>query len=110
MKKALLLGLVFLASCSTVKPVYVKDGVQVYRATCNGLIRDISDCYAKASEQCAGKFEVINSIENEYDNVSFTNDTKRTVYQGNTKITTTEPAFSFGGNKIINRSLFFYCK
>ena len=69
MKKSVLLAILFLSACATVKPVYVRDGIQVYSATCNGLIRDISDCYALASQQCAGKFEVINTIENKYENI-----------------------------------------
>ena len=113
MKKLILLGLVFLVSCATVKPIYVKDGVQVYRASCNGLVRDIGDCYALASEQCGGNFEVITSMENESELfVPVTeNRTKRTVYAGNTKTTYTEPAvFPQLNNKMISRSLFFYCK
>ena len=63
MKKLALIGFLFLTACATVKPMYMRDGVMVYRATCNGAIRDIGDCYALASEQCGGNFEVVNSLE-----------------------------------------------
>lgn len=118
MKKIIFASLFLLAACATVKPLYIRDGVQVYRATCNGWARDIGDCYALASEQCAGNFEVVNSIENETDNffaANNTTETKRTTYWGNTKVTTTDPGINYGllgngANKLINRSLFFYCK
>ena len=114
MKKLILCSILFITSCAMVSPVYVRDGKQVYKATCNGLIRDISDCYALASEQCMGSFEVINTIENETDNLSYIENPKikKTEYRDNTKIETTMPTYEFPkfGNKIIKRSVFFYCK
>lgn len=113
MKKLILASLMLLASCATVKPLYVKDGIQVYRATCNGLARDIGDCYALASEQCGGNFEVINSMEKESEFFvpATGSGVRRTVYQGNTKTTYVDPTFFPQVNsKMINRSLFFYCK
>ena len=112
MKKLMLLSVLALSACTMVKPVYVRDGVQVYKATCNGMIRDISDCYALASEQCAGSFEVVNTVENTYDNM-FEDDTevKTTRYSGNTKTTYVNKSNSpFIKTPMINRSLFFYCK
>ena len=102
-----------MTACAAVKPVYVRDGVQVYSATCNGIARDISDCYALASQQCAGSFEVVNSIENQYDNfMNNKNETKATVYTDNTKTVYKSnnammPAFNA---PLVKRSLFFYCK
>lgn len=114
MKKLILCSILFITSCAMVSPVYVRDGKQVYKATCNGLIRDIGDCYALASEQCMGSFEVINTIENETDNLSYIENPKikKTEYKDNTKIETTMPTYEFPkfGNKIIKRSVFFYCK
>ncbi|MBE6452756.1 MAG: hypothetical protein E7012_04630 [Alphaproteobacteria bacterium] len=112
MKKLMLLSVLVLTACATVKPVYVRDGVQVYKSTCNGMIRDISDCYALASEQCAGSFEVVNTVENTYDNMFDDNtEVKTTRYSGNTKTTYTEKGgSSFIKTPMVNRSLFFYCK
>lgn len=112
MKKLFLLGVLMISACATVKPVYVRDGVQVYSATCNGMVRDISDCYALAAQQCAGNFEVINTVENQYDDF-FENDNqiKKTVYSDNTKTVYKSnngiPSFK---TPLIKRSLFFYCK
>ena len=114
MKKLILFLIFLITSCAMVSPVYVRDGKQLYKATCNGLIRDISDCYALASEQCMGSFEVINTVENETDNISYIENpkVKKTEYKDNTKIETTMPTYDFPkfGGKMIKRSLFFYCK
>ena len=114
MKKGLLALVLFVASCAAVRPVYVYEGKQVYKATCNGLIRDISDCYALASEQCLGNYEITDTIENETDNFSFIEEpeVKKTEYKNNVKITTSQKndVFPKFGNKIIKRSILFYCK
>lgn len=59
MKMALLVIPLFMVACVTAAPVYQNNGEQVYQAKCNGLARTISDCYAKASEVCNGKFREV---------------------------------------------------
>ena len=108
MKKIVLLGLMLLAACATVKPMYVRDGVQVYRATCNGAIRDIGDCYALAAEQCAGKFEEVNIFEDDSTKLSNKTEDKYSTYGSRGKNTVSNTT----GIKtsVINRALYFYCK
>ncbi|MBE6445561.1 MAG: hypothetical protein E7019_05905 [Alphaproteobacteria bacterium] len=113
MKKALLLFLFFLSACATVKPMYMKDGVMVYKATCNGIARDIGDCYVLASEQCAGNFEVVDTVENQYDDLFKTNKdkVKETTYENGKKIEKTKyDPFDTFDTPMVKRSMFFYCK
>lgn len=108
MKKIALLGFMLLAACATVKPMYVRDGVQVYRATCNGAIRDIGDCYALAAEQCAGRFEEVNIFEDDSTKLSNKTEDKYSTYDSRGKNTVSNTT----GIKtsVINRALYFYCK
>lgn len=108
MKKIFLASVLLLAACATVEPVYMKDGVQVYRSTCNGAYKDIGDCYALASQQCAGSFEVINSIEDSGPSFYSSNKDKMTTYFDDFK---TSDSNNFGWKgKFVKRTLFFYCK
>ena len=108
MKKLALIGFLFLTACATVKPMYMRDGVMVYRATCNGAIRDIGDCYALASEQCGGNFEVVNSLEDKSLGLYNKNENKQTKYGYGSKSSSSDTM----GMKatVVNRSLSFYCK
>lgn len=114
-----------------VDDLYVQNGVQVYRARCNGMARDIGDCMALASEKCNGNFQVLSSQEQDMGNINNTigganisgnsNSNYRTnVYnqgnqaaaytRGNTSYNTNVAASSTSFNgKIINRQIFFFC-
>lgn len=113
MKKIVLLGVLFLSACSSlwgygVEPGFIRDGVQVYRASCNGNLRDIGDCYTLASEQCGGDFEVVNSLENNKGSMFNNAGQKTTFYNGDSR---NEFKTNSGvKTNFITRSLFFYCK
>ena len=59
MKALLFSFLLLLVSCGTgVSKSHQAGGKQVYKAKCNGGLRDISSCHEQASEQCGGKYKV----------------------------------------------------
>lgn len=43
-----------------VRPLYVKDGRQVFEAKCNGGGRTIGDCHQQAATACGGEFQALN--------------------------------------------------
>lgn len=126
MKKIALASLLLVSGCIGLhdEPVYFKDNHQVYRAVCNGAARDIGDCYALASKRCGGEFEI---IEKEKENLGTVNQTSKssdytrqgtrrsydrgdflesvTDYKGH--IDSTSSGIKL---KVINRSIYFYCK
>jgi len=43
-------------ACQTVRKAYVRDGVAVYEASCNGTMRDWNDCFDAATSACKGEW------------------------------------------------------
>lgn len=107
MKKFFLFSLFLLSACASVEAIYVRDGKQVYKASCSGGLRDISDCYALASQQCAGDFEVINTIEDTSATLSSKNIYNSSYKEGkNRRSYTSSHGFD---TPVYKRYLFFYC-
>lgn len=52
MKTSILVFLVFLAGCVSVKPVYLADGSIGHSISCNGAARNMGACIEKAGEIC----------------------------------------------------------
>ena len=126
MKKIFLLSTVFLSSCIGLydKPLYMKDGKQVYMAVCNGSARDIGDCYELASRRCGPNYEVLEekseargSVKQSYKSSDFNrNSSRQTLYgvdrslsdiksDGNIRTSGTDLKLN-----ITNRSVYFVCK
>jgi hypothetical protein len=60
MRLLFILSAVTMSGCALgtgIRPAYVRDGIQIYEAKCNGLGRSISDCHAQASQACNGKYK-----------------------------------------------------
>lgn len=126
MKKIVLASLLLVSGCIGLhdEPVYFKDNHQVYRAVCNGTARDIGDCYALANKRCGGEFEVLDTEKEEagtvnhgYKSTDFSRQSNRKSYdmddyrESITDSTGHANTWSSGAKlKLINRSIYFYCK
>ena len=126
MKKLIILSSLMLSACIGLydRPVYFKDGKQVYQAICNGAARDIGDCYTLASERCAGSFDIVDEKtevvgtskqvyrDSDYDRDSNRENTRsgdktfgNTYSNGNLRTSGSELKLN-----ITNRSVYFVCK
>lgn len=126
MKKIALASLLLVSGCIGLhdEPIYFKDNHQVYRAVCNGLARDIGDCYALASKRCGGEFEILEREDEDlgtYNQSSKSSDytrqgTRRSYDNGDFVDSVTDYKGRVNSSssgmklKMINRSLYFYCK
>lgn len=100
MKKCILLFCVLLAACGTgVAYSHRQNGVDIYTAQCNGIVRNISSCYQQASQTCSGNFEVIHTSIEDAGSMS-SMDMSGMI----------NPTFSGTSTKIVNRSIMFFCK
>ena len=55
-KLAAVVGLgLLLSACMTTSDVYLPDGTQGKQVTCNGMGRNMGDCYKAAGEDCKGR-------------------------------------------------------
>lgn len=57
MKYVVVFLAIVMSGCATVNPSFVRDGKQVYEATCNGTARSIADCHKLAAQQCGGSYK-----------------------------------------------------
>lgn len=129
MKRFLLVVPLFLSGCIGlgVDELYMNKGTQVYRAKCNGILRDIGDCLQLASEKCGGDFEVLLSQQEEVGssggaygysqlNASGSSNYNTNMY-GNNAYTTGNNSWNGNSNTVtnsynnknINRILLFSC-
>lgn len=125
MNKIMLISLLLISGCVGLhdEPVYLKNGHQIYRAVCNGTMRDIGDCYSLANKRCGGSFELVD-VEKENvgaveQMVKSSEYTRQAVRRNYNLGDTVEGVSDYTGNvssvsggvklKMINRSIYFYC-
>jgi hypothetical protein len=48
-----------LSACATSRPVKLADGTKGFAINCSGATRDIAECTHKASETCAGAYQMV---------------------------------------------------
>lgn len=57
--KFLMLSFLLLTACASTNPAFVRDGNQVWEATCNGLARSMTDCHKQAAKKCDGSYSEV---------------------------------------------------
>ena len=88
----LLLILVLLGGCATVKKTYTSDGKEGYSITCSGSALNWGMCYEKAGEICGVKgYEVLEKSGDQ-----------GAIVSGN--------QYGFYGGSVINRNMIIKCK